>query len=69
MPEEERRAIRGLHQSAPRDVTEHLVNVLKAALATAPFCGGIASLMTDYIPSRRVKRLEQFAAQVGQDLV
>ncbi|HVN31644.1 MAG TPA: hypothetical protein VMT45_06620 [Thermoanaerobaculaceae bacterium] len=68
MPEEERRAIRGLDESAPFDLTEHLLSVLKAALATAPFCGGIASLMTDYIPSRRVKRLEQFANQVGQDL-
>lgn len=48
--------------------SEHLVNVFKAILATAPFCGGIASLMSDYIPSRRMKRLEDFAADVARDL-
>ncbi len=68
MPEEERRAIRRLEDFSPADLAEHLVNILKAALATTPFCGGIASLMSDYIPSRRVKRLEEFASQVGQDL-
>jgi hypothetical protein len=52
----------------PSSLSEHLLNILKAALATAPFCGGIASLMSDYIPGRRVKRPEEFATRVGQDL-
>lgn len=47
---------------------EHILNVIKAGLATAPFCGGIASLMTDYIPSSKKNRLEQFAERVAADL-
>jgi hypothetical protein len=49
-------------------ITETIVNLLKAGLATAPFCGGIASLMTDYIPSSRLVRLEKFATQIAEDL-
>ena len=48
--------------------TEHILNALKAGLATAPFCGGLASLMTDYIPSAKQKRLEEFAKQIAADL-
>ena len=47
---------------------ETILNVLKAGLATAPFCGGIASLITDYIPSSRIIRLEEFAARIAEDL-
>ena len=47
---------------------EHILNALKAGLATVPFCGGVASLMTDYIPSAKQKRLEDFAQQLAQDL-
>lgn len=47
---------------------EHILNVLKAGLATAPFCGGIASLLSDYIPSSKQNRLEQFAERVASDL-
>ena len=47
---------------------EHILNVLKAGLATAPFCGGIASLMSDYIPSSKQNRLEQFAEIIAADL-
>lgn len=53
-------------QSAP--TSEHLLNVLKAGLATAPFCGGLASLITDYIPSAKFKRLEEFAHRISGDL-
>jgi hypothetical protein len=49
-------------------IQEHLLNILKASLSTAPFIGGIASLITDYIPSARLKRLEGFAEAIGQDL-
>lgn len=51
-----------------RSVSEHILNALKAGLSTAPFCGGIASLMTDYIPSSKQQRLEQFATDVAADL-
>ena len=47
---------------------EHILNVLKAGLATAPFCGGIASLMSDYIPSAKMRRLEAFAEQFAKDM-
>lgn len=47
---------------------EHLTNIIKAGLATAPFCGGLASLMTDYIPSARQARLEAFASTLAPDL-
>jgi hypothetical protein len=50
------------------NTVELIVNVFKAVLATVPFGGGIASLMTDYIPSSRLKRLEQFANQTAEDL-
>ncbi|MCF3640971.1 hypothetical protein LXM94_13415 [Rhizobium sp. TRM95111] len=52
----------------PRNATEHILNLLKAGLATAPFCGGIASLMTDYIPSAKQKRLEEFVDTISNDL-
>ena len=44
------------------------MNILKAGLTTAPFCGGIASLMSDYIPSSKFQRLEQFAKKIAEDL-
>lgn len=47
---------------------EHILNILKAGLATAPLCGGIASLMSDYIPSSKMRRLEAFAEQLATDL-
>lgn len=54
--------------AAGSNIAETIVNIFKAALATAPFCGGIASLMTDYIPSSRFRRLEDFAQQTAEDL-
>ena len=45
---------KNLPEAIPKFVTtgkaEHILNILKAGLATAPFCGGIASLISDYIP-------------------
>ena len=49
-------------------INEHIVNVFKAAVATVPFAGGIASLMSDYIPSQRQKRLEEFAENITSEL-
>jgi len=34
----------------------------------APFCGGLASLMTDYIPATRIRRLENFANALAEEL-
>jgi len=49
-------------------IAQHVLNVLKAGLSAAPFTGAIASLMTDYIPSSRMRRLEEFARSVAEDL-
>jgi hypothetical protein len=57
-----------LPEKPETNIGEHLVNIFKAAAATAPFCGGIASLMSDYIPSARFKRLESFAKQLAEDI-
>ena len=48
---------------------EHILNIIKGILASAPFTGGISSLMTDYIPNSKQKRLEEFAKQVAEDLL
>lgn len=50
------------------NTVEVVVNIFKAVLSTALFCGGIASLMTDYIPSARFRRLEDFATKTAEDL-
>ena len=48
--------------------TEHIISIFKAVLATAPCTGGIASLLSDYIPSQRQLRLEDFAYNVADEL-
>src|SRR5690606_9738786 len=48
---------------------EHILNIIKGILASAPFTGGISSLMTDYIPNTKQKRIEEFAKQVAEDLL
>jgi hypothetical protein len=68
MPEEERSLARRVGRAVSSNPGEHILNVLKAGLATAPFCGGIASLLSDYIPSSKMHRLEQFAERLAEDL-
>ena len=53
---------------AQSNVAEHILNVFKAGLATTPFAGGVAALMSDYIPTAKQKRLEEFAEQISNDL-
>jgi hypothetical protein len=48
-------------------IGEHILSILKAGLSATPFAGAIASLMSDYIPSFRVRRLEDFASSVAED--
>ena len=55
-------------QRGGRGIAEHILNILKAGLSAAPFVGAIASLMSDYIPSSRARRLEEFARSVAEDL-
>ena len=68
MPDETKALVQKIKKAAASGATEHLVNILKAGLATAPFCGGIASLMSDYIPSSKFQRLDQFAEKIAKDL-
>ena len=68
MPDQDQSLAKRVGRAVSRNPGEHIINVLKAGLATAPFCGGIASLISDYIPSSKMKRLEQFAERVAEDL-
>lgn len=57
--------VRYLQQSGNSD---HVVNAIKAILANFPVGSGIASLMSDYIPSQREIRLTEFTETIAQDL-
>jgi len=48
--------------------TEHVLNIIKAALASFPVGASIASLMTDYIPNSKFRRLEEFIFRIADDL-
>ena len=47
---------------------EHILNIFKAVLANIPVGAAISSLMTDYIPSSKSKRINEFARQIAEDL-
>ncbi|HAH25511.1 MAG TPA: hypothetical protein DCL77_17435 [Prolixibacteraceae bacterium] len=57
------------NQLKKSEVTEHVINILKATLSTVPFTGGLASLISDYIPTQRQIRLEEFAENIANDLL
>ncbi|MTI29343.1 hypothetical protein [Xanthovirga aplysinae] len=48
--------------------SEHIINGIKAILANFPVGSGIASLMSDYIPSQRELRLMEFTENIARDL-
>ena len=48
--------------------SEHIINGIKAILANFPIGSGIASLMSDYIPSQRELRLMEFTENIAKDL-
>ena len=68
MSEQESSLLKKVERIASSNPGEYILNVLKAGLATAPFCGGIASLMSDYIPSSKMRRLEAFAERLAADM-
>ena len=68
MSEQESSLVKKVERIASSNPGEHILNILKAGLATAPFCGGIASLMSDYIPSAKMRRLEAFAERLAADM-
>jgi hypothetical protein len=48
---------------------DHIANVVKAALNAVPVVGGpMASLMDDYIPESRQKRVEKFSQDLADEL-
>ena len=66
--EENKSVVQKIKDKARIGTTEHLLNIYKAVIGTAPFCGGIVSLMTDYISNSIIKRLEEFTEQLSNDL-
>lgn len=48
--------------------SEHIINSIKAILSNFPIGSGIASLMSDYIPSQRELRLMEFTENIAKDL-
>ena len=48
--------------------SDHILNVIRAGLATVPFAGGFASLLSDYIPSAKQRRLVQFTDDLAAGL-
>ncbi len=68
MPESEKSLVELLKENHNTKAIEHILNVLKAGLSSAPFMGGIASLIEDYIPTSKKKRLEEFTMRVAEDL-
>lgn len=73
MPEQEnleKLSLRKIKKLATSSSTkETILNIFNATLATVPYCGGIASLISDYIPSARFQSLENFAEQIAEDLL
>jgi len=68
MSENEITLVEKVNRNTSVNPGEHILNILKAGLATAPFCGGIASLLSDYIPSSKMNRLESFTKQLATDM-
>ena len=47
---------------------EHIFNIFTATLASVPVGASIASLLKDYIPAAKFKRIEAFAQMIADDL-
>jgi len=68
MNEQKSPLVKKIERIVNNSKAENILNVLKVGLATTPFCGGIATLMSDYIPSGKQRRLEAFAEKLAADL-
>lgn len=65
------RAIAGWEEAKKRgdSAGQHIARILSAGIGLAdPIGGALASLVSSYIPSRRLARLERFAEQIAADL-
>jgi len=68
MTDEENKEIDIVKRFLSLDANENLVNIFKAVISNFPVGSGIASLMSDYIPSQRLLRLEEFSNNIANDL-
>ncbi len=68
MASEENKGIDTIKKFVSLEANENLVNVFKAVISNFPVGSGIASLMSDFIPSKRLLRLEEFSKNVADDL-
>ncbi len=55
-------------EHAKGGAAEHILNLFKATLSTTPIGSFLASLMSDYIPSRKQLRIDQFVQETSQKL-
>ena len=51
-----------------KNKNDHAVSLVKAVLSTAPFTGGIASLISDYLPNSVEKRKAELLIKLSKDL-
>ncbi len=49
-------------------IGEHVFNIFTAVLASVPIGASFTSLLKEYIPDARFKRIDRFARQVAEDL-
>ena len=54
--------------SPRRNITDHILSSIKAALSSLPFAGGIASLIADYVPSSTEKSVRKAISQLQNRL-
>ena len=59
--------MKSINEINKHSASDHIVNAIKAILSTVPFGGGLASLMSDYIPSSKHSRIIDFTKQIASD--
>lgn len=63
----EKDTIKSISAISKHSASDHIVSAIKAILSTVPFGGGLASLMSDYIPSSKHDRIIGFTKQIAAD--
>jgi len=48
--------------------TEHIFRIITAVLASVPIGASFAALIKDYIPNSKLRRIEDFAKRIAEDL-
>jgi hypothetical protein len=69
MSDEKNKIIKDIkEETRSTSAAEHILNIITATLASVPIGASIASLLKDYIPTAKFKRIENFAHQIADDL-